>query len=107
VANIKTRYIYAAASDMLQILNEVGWVAPLKKIKVRTEKSKKILGVMDLLLPEQRQQEIESEKQIANDVWEKKFDIKNQLVYKSAIKGSEFITNVPERSGIPFILLGF
>jgi hypothetical protein len=68
VSNLKTRYIYAAASDMLQILNEVGWVSPLKKIKVRTERSKKILGVTDLLLPEQRQQETDSEKQIANDV---------------------------------------
>jgi hypothetical protein len=51
---------------------------------------------MELLLPEPRQQELDPEKQISKDVWEKKFDIKNQLVYKSAIEGSEFVTNVPD-----------
>jgi hypothetical protein len=81
---------------MLQILNEVGWVAPMKKLTRRTEQSNKILGLMELLLPEPRQQELDPEKQISKDVWEKKFDIKNQLVYKSAIEGSEFVTNVPD-----------
>ena len=96
IANLKGRYFYAAASDMLQILNEVGWVAPMKKLTRRTEQSNKILGLMELLLPEPRQQELDPEKQISKDVWEKKFDIKNQLVYKSAIEGSEFVTNVPD-----------
>jgi hypothetical protein len=32
IANLKGQYFYATASDMLQILNEVGWVAPMKKL---------------------------------------------------------------------------
>jgi hypothetical protein len=87
---------------MLQILNKVGWVAPMKKQTRRNEQSNKILGLMELLLPEPRQQELDPEKQISKDVWEKKFDIKNQLVYKPAIEGSEFVTNVPD---LVFLLL--
>lgn len=91
--NLRGRYTYAAASAVLQIFNEVGWVAPMKKVKVTGPQSLQVLDVVQMLLPEPRLQETEFDQNYPEKEWKKKF---SSLVYKSQIKESEFMTNIPD-----------